>query len=265
MKIAFISDVHGNIPALKAVLAHIKKQKADKIYCLGDLIGKGPNPEEVINIIKTNCDGNILGNWDDFLLYSPVHEMPIDWYRANISSESYNYLKSLPYTLTFNLEGFRIAAFHAHPQNVYKRTHQKFATIHKLDLFQPIDPDKILPDVVIYGDIHYAFIEQLNKHAILANTGSIGNPLDNPKAKYFTIEGHEAPYEHKNNIKLKALSQNHYQIDGSNGKRLRITFHEVEYDTVQAIKDAINSDMPEKEYYKREVETGEYRYTYKWR
>lgn len=264
MKIALISDIHGNIPALTAVLNDIRKKEVDKIYCLGDIVGKGPHPEKAMQLIRENCDGNILGNWDDFLLYSPVHEMPIDWYRANISQESYDYLKTLPYSLFFDLDGFRISIFHAHPENVYKRTHQKFATVHKLELFEPLN-DNIVPDIAIYADVHYNFIEQLNKHSILGNTGSVGNPLDGASAKYIILEGHEGDYVPKDKIKLKALDQNHYQVDAANGRRLKISLEEVEYDTVQAIKDAINSDMPEKEYYKREIETGEYRYMYKWK
>ncbi|MGL5439390.1 MAG: metallophosphoesterase family protein [Filifactoraceae bacterium] len=264
MKIALISDIHGNIPALTAVLKDIKEKKIDKIYCLGDIVGKGPNPEEAMKIIRENCDKNILGNWDDFLLYSPVHELPIDWYREHISHESYDYLKTLPYHISFNMAGFRISAFHAHPENVYKRTHQKFATEHKLELFSPIE-DEIIPDLAIYGDIHYSFIEQLNHHAILANTGSIGNPLDGNNSKYIILEGNEEVYESKASIQLKPLDPNHYVIESSTGRIIKISLEEVAYDTAQAIKDADNSNMPEKEYYKKEIETGEYRYMDKWK
>jgi protein phosphatase len=64
-KIAVISDIHGNIPALEAVLKDINLRKIEKVFCLGDLVGKGPHPERVIDIIKQTCEVVVYGNWDD--------------------------------------------------------------------------------------------------------------------------------------------------------------------------------------------------------
>ena len=55
MKIAIISDVHGNLEALKATLKDIQKRNIDKIYCLGDTLAKGVHPKECIKLIKENC------------------------------------------------------------------------------------------------------------------------------------------------------------------------------------------------------------------
>ena len=55
MKIAIISDIHGNLEALKATLKDIEKRKVDKIICLGDIIAKGVHPKECISLIRTNC------------------------------------------------------------------------------------------------------------------------------------------------------------------------------------------------------------------
>ena len=52
MKYAVLSDIHSNVEALEAVLGDIEQQKVDEIYCLGDLVGYGPNPKEVISLAK---------------------------------------------------------------------------------------------------------------------------------------------------------------------------------------------------------------------
>jgi protein phosphatase len=64
-KVAIISDIHGNMQALEAVLAHIEQEGIDTIYCLGDLIGKGPDSDRVIDRCKDVCDVIVRGNWDD--------------------------------------------------------------------------------------------------------------------------------------------------------------------------------------------------------
>jgi predicted phosphodiesterase len=64
MLTAVISDIHGNIDALEAVLADIKTQGADRIVCLGDVVGYGPRPNECVQLVEDNCVVRILGNHD---------------------------------------------------------------------------------------------------------------------------------------------------------------------------------------------------------
>lgn len=61
---AVISDIHGNLEALRAVLADIETQRADEIVCLGDIVGYGPNPVECVNIIRKVCRWSLCGNHD---------------------------------------------------------------------------------------------------------------------------------------------------------------------------------------------------------
>lgn len=67
-RIAIISDIHGNMPALEAVFEDIQLRNIDEIVCIGDLVGKGPEPAEVIEFVKEHCDVVIRGNWDEFIL-----------------------------------------------------------------------------------------------------------------------------------------------------------------------------------------------------
>ena len=64
MKIALLSDIHANLPALEAVLADIEKQKPDTFYCLGDFIGYNVWPNQVIGLIRENRIASIAGNHD---------------------------------------------------------------------------------------------------------------------------------------------------------------------------------------------------------
>ena len=70
MKRAIISDIHGNLDALQAVMADIQSQRVDEVYCLGDIVGYGPNPRECLEIVmQLNCC--ILGNHDLGALFDP--------------------------------------------------------------------------------------------------------------------------------------------------------------------------------------------------
>ncbi len=71
MKRALISDIHGNVEALQAVLNDIRSVGVDDIYCLGDIIGYGPNPCECLDLVRKNCKATILGNHDQAALFDP--------------------------------------------------------------------------------------------------------------------------------------------------------------------------------------------------
>lgn len=88
---AIISDIHGNLEALEAVLADIRSQGITEIYCLGDIIGYGPNPRECIDLVIENCQATILGNHDQAALFDPEGfnagaERAIFWTRSMLES-----------------------------------------------------------------------------------------------------------------------------------------------------------------------------------
>ena len=91
MKRALISDIHSNLEALEAVLADIKQQGIRQIYCLGDIIGYGPNPRECIDLV-TSCDVCLLGNHDQGALFDPEGfntgaERAIFWTRDQLEND----------------------------------------------------------------------------------------------------------------------------------------------------------------------------------
>ncbi|GAB4160306.1 MAG: metallophosphoesterase family protein [Planctomycetaceae bacterium] len=88
---AIISDIHGNLEALEATLADIKEQGIQEIYCLGDIIGYGPNPCECIDLIIKNCTACLMGNHDQGALFDPEGfnsgaERAIFWTRKTLES-----------------------------------------------------------------------------------------------------------------------------------------------------------------------------------
>src|SRR3954452_2220643 len=88
--IAILSDIHGNLEALQAVLADIEQQGAQAIYCLGDVVGYGPNPRECLDLVQ-GFHLTILGNHDQGALFDPVGfcgpaERAIFWVRGELES-----------------------------------------------------------------------------------------------------------------------------------------------------------------------------------
>jgi len=118
MKYAIISDIHGNLEALKSILEEIDRQKVDSILCLGDIVGYGPNPNECAEIIKERADVVLAGNHDyaplgkiDISYFNPWARQAIEWTRENLAPETIEFLLELP--LKSEQDGFTIV--HATP------------------------------------------------------------------------------------------------------------------------------------------------------
>lgn len=70
--VALISDIHGNLPALKAVLDDIDRRAIPEIICLGDVIGYGPFPAEVTDLIRARCSVTLWGNHEEAMVHSAL-------------------------------------------------------------------------------------------------------------------------------------------------------------------------------------------------
>lgn len=243
-KIAIISDIHGNIPALNAVLDDIKKKKITKIICLGDLVGKGPNPAEAVDIIKKECSTVLIGNWDKIVSKENDNENDFEmakWARKRLGKERLKYIKNLPFSLDFYISGKLVRLFHASPQSVFNRVHYDSPSEKILSLFDNTEyTDNIYgknPDIVGYGDIHGTYLKCFDGKMVF-NVGSVGNPLDITLPSYVILEG---------------------EYDNRENKEFQTNFIRVPYDVEEAIKLAKESDMPEIENYINELLTGVYR------
>jgi len=102
MRIALLSDVHGNLPAFEAVLADVDSQKPDEIWCLGDLVGYGAQPDECVQLARERCDLCLAGNHDlvvtgeiDISDFSSSAAAAARWTQQNISEDALAFLRSL--------------------------------------------------------------------------------------------------------------------------------------------------------------------------
>lgn len=234
-RIAVISDIHGNMPALDAVLEDIKNRNIKRIFCLGDLAGKGPSSAEVVDKIKEHCEVVIKGNWD-YYMTEEDNEI-LKWHQDKLGVDRLKYIKELPVYKEFYISGKLLRLCHASPNDLFHRVYLSTEKIERLKLFKETPTLSVEADIVGYGDIHGAHIDNFDGKTIF-NVGSVGNPLDITQASYGIIEGK------MNEKEISSFS---------------ISLVRVSYDIDLAINQAVLTDMPEKEEYINELRTGIYR------
>lgn len=241
-RLALISDVHGNLTALDAVLADIDARGITRIFNLGDYVGKGPRGREVIDICRERCEVNILGNWDDFL---PNPDRDVDseglrWWLAQLSDGQGAWLRALPFCHDFVMSGRQIRLFHASAASVHTRVRFDHDEEEFLGMFANTDAtgDGPIPTVVGYGDTHDAFYEVDREKRTLFNTGSVGNSMDDPAPVYVILEG---------------------IFGSSEDAPFSIQFVRVPYDVEAELTVAKAMGMPEFEAYVSELRDGVYR------
>lgn len=93
--IALISDIHANLEALTVVMEDIQKRGVDTVYCLGDVIGYGPNPRECIEVVRKYSTFTLCGNHEEAVLFNaedfnPKARRAIDWTREQLNSEAFD-------------------------------------------------------------------------------------------------------------------------------------------------------------------------------
>jgi putative phosphoesterase len=196
MKIAFISDIHGNAVALDHVLSDIHKKKVDKIYVLGDICYRGPEPKRSIELIRALRTEVIKGHADEWIVRGVLQgEVPDnalemmnlerDWTISQLESSDLEYLENLPSQIRLNIEGISINIFHATPVSLFEfvQPHLDDETI-KVKLMTSIEDAQIY----IYAHIHKPFI-RYTQGKIVINTGSVGLPFDGlAMASYAIVE-----------------------------------------------------------------------------
>jgi protein phosphatase len=236
-----ISDIHGNIPALQSVLKDIQARGIERIICLGDLVGKGPESSRAVEIIGDTCRTVVKGNWDDFIT-NPTDSETLNWHQKQLTSKHQDYLKNLPFSTEFTMSGKLIRMFHASPRSLYERVQPWDSKEKRLSLFENTSHTENIvgnrePDVVCYGDIHNAYIQNFDGRT-LCNVGSVGNPLEITQASYCILEG---------------------DLDREEPSSFSIQQIRVPYDIEQSIRVAKEMEMPELEPYIQELTTARYR------
>jgi|SRR5690625_1074528 len=194
MKIAFISDIHGNAVALEAVLADLRKKNVDEVFVLGDICFRGPEPKRSLEIIRALNTDVIKGNADEWVVRGidegevpqeslPIMEKERNWAVAKLTGDQIDYLQDLPTELNLEFGNTKIHAFHATPNSLF-------------DIVQPSSSDEILENalfikdanIYIYGHIHKPYIRFLDGRCVI-NTGSVGLPFDGvARSSYVLID-----------------------------------------------------------------------------
>lgn len=121
MRVALISDIHSNLPALETVLAAIEAAGIEERWCLGDIVGYGADPDECTRLVSQSCSLSLVGNHDlaaiealDIATFSQGAAMAAEWTRTNASEETMDFLRSLEPLDTSRDD---IALYHASPRD----------------------------------------------------------------------------------------------------------------------------------------------------
>ena len=190
-RIALISDVHGNLTAYEAVLADIAARGITRVINLGDVVGKGPRGAACTALTRERCEATVRGNWEVIVAGdgAPRDQGQV-WWRAELSAADRDWLISRPGSLDLQLSGRRVRMLHASPIDEFTRVHRHPSEAEFAMMFAPTPFVGDLPpaDVVVYGDIHHAYLKS-EREGTLVNVGSVGNPLDEPVPSYAILEG----------------------------------------------------------------------------
>ena len=230
VRYAIISDIHGNLEALKAVFEDIDKQSIDRIICLGDTISKGSHGHECLELIKQKCDAVVKGN-NDIRYTKSLDEIAMEpdfdydyfyWTQKQLTAEDIQYLRKLPMCCEFYLSGRLVRCFHASPSDFNYSVFNFDSYQEKIKLFEPSDyTTSNRSDISIYGHTHHISYEKMFGR-ILVNVGSVGNSLN-------------AIYdENINTSKIMDTTTAEYVIlsgeDGTKSGDVSIEFRNVSYD-----------------------------------
>jgi putative phosphoesterase len=185
-RVAVITDIHANLPALAATLDEIERLGVDAVHCGGDLVGYGPHPNEVCRRIEESGVQTIYGNYDfaigrnldDCGCFYPtakdreIGEGSVAWSLTHTDERSKAFLRELPFDLRFELAGERVRLVHGSPRKVNE---------YLLEDRAPTTFDRIARladcDVLLFGHTHKPWIKEY-AGVLFVNCGSVGKPKD---------------------------------------------------------------------------------------
>jgi len=248
MRIAFFSDIHANLPALEAVLADIKNQAPDFVFCLGDLVGYNIWPNEVATLIRQNGIPTLAGNYDygigrnsDDCGCAYKSEEEKAWGKASIrftnqstTDETRRYLRNLPRHMQLDFESqgdspVRMLMVHGSPRRINEYLHidRPAKSLRRM-------MSQAQAHIMLFGHTHIPYHRVLEeesgeairfRHAV--NIGSVGKPKDgDPRACYAILEWDDPR-------SLKAADD------------MRVQFRRVQYELEKAAKAVEESALPD--------------------
>ncbi|MCA9973112.1 MAG: metallophosphoesterase [Anaerolineales bacterium] len=228
-QVTIFGDIHANLPALEAVFADMDARGLAKRYCLGDLVGYGVWPNEVIAAVRGRHIPTIMGNYDQGVGHDsddcgcayktpaaqPLGERSIAWSNAHTTAENKAYLRQLAASIPLQLGDLRLLLVHGSPRKVneYLYADRPEASLERL-------LDQASADVLVCGHTHLPYHRVLGSGRHVVNAGSVGKPKDDdPRAGYVVLT--------------------------ANGRQLTVQFIRVPYDVEKAAQAIEATAMPD--------------------
>lgn len=209
MKVAIISDIHGNLEALEAVLKDISNKEVDDIICLGDIVGDCANPNECVELIKKKEIKSIKGDHDLNSItlekldsFNDRSKEALKLNNSILTQENKDFLNNLPELLEINGKN-KLIAFHGSPLDHFYGSID--STIDEEAIIDVIENQGV--DVLVCGHTHINDLKKFQLKVFL-NPGSVGQPRNNnPKAQYAIID--------LDNTNFVSFEQVEYDIDSA--------------------------------------------------
>lgn len=226
MRLAILSDIHANLPALEAVWADAQQQHPDFTYCLGDLVGYGAQPNEVVEFIRRQQVPTILGNYDEGVGFNLadcgcVYRDPVEdalgqqslrWTQQYTTEANKEFLRGLPLQLRLDNQRPSLLLVHGSPRKINEYLYEdrpaaSFERIAKLTG----------AEILLFGHTHLPYVKRAGG-TWFANAGSVGKPKDGDwRAGYLLVDL---------------------------GLRPRFSYRRVEYDLPAAAQAIRSSELP---------------------
>ncbi|MGM0451632.1 MAG: metallophosphoesterase family protein [Thermodesulfobacteriota bacterium] len=234
MRMAIISDIHGNATAFQAVLDHLDQQAIDSVFCLGDNIGYGPEPETVVNLLRKREIPSVVGNHElavndpDFLgWFNPVARLSLEKTMGFLSQSTLDYIAELP---AFRAEaGCRFV--HGFPPNsptLYLFEVSEEEIIHAME--------QMTESICFIGHTHELILVEYDGAGIAKTMLSRQRIVLNPEVKYIVNVGSVGqPRDGSNDAK--------YVILDTDTNELEVEF--VSYNVSDTINKIYNAGLPE--------------------
>lgn len=223
LKIAFIADIHGNLPALQAVFQDLPA--IDLCVCVGDLVGYYPDVNEVCEFVRGSGVSTIRGNHDAYVVgdlepaVDKVDAYRTYWTRDRLSSDNKKWLASLPIELIFRGGDYHIKVRHASP---WDETTYLYPDSDRLKhiVLNPFE-------IWVFGHTHHPMQENCGQGLVM-NPGAVGQPRDwNPKASYVLFDAASGRFEFRRVA---------YDIGGLQRRLKELVWNQAMIDTLSRVK-----------------------------
>jgi putative phosphoesterase len=196
-RVAVITDVHANLPALRAALARIDELGIRRIYCGGDLVGYGPHPNEVCALIAERAIPTIYGNYDHAIARDEhdcgcayvtpedreLGQRSVEWTLAHTDRAAKDFMRELPFDLRFDVGSRSVHLVHGSPRRVNEYLFEDKPT----SLYERLAAAES-DDVLVFGHTHKPWVRE-HGGVLFVNCGSVGKPKDgDPRAAFAVLE-----------------------------------------------------------------------------